>query len=101
MLVTEEEAKTKWCPHTRQVVGQHHEGGAIDIYRNVAAHNAIFLIDQGGLGLTQASGCGEILLKCIAAGCMAWRWNEAPGPRHPDDNREQDNRGFCGLAGKP
>ena len=37
---------------------------------------------------------------CIASGCMAWRWVEPPGPRHPD-MPERDERGYCGLAGNP
>lgn len=84
--MTEEEAKTKWCPQ-------------------------MYPIAQAAPTVT----------RCIASGCMAWRWDGtkhwavihkdgrqqivAPGTtvQVPDDARTEEisDTGFCGLAGKP
>lgn len=70
--MTEEEAKTKWCPH------------AIASHTNPRQHN------------------GEVWLhNCIGSACMAWRWvGGFPLPNDPPaiSNRYH---GYCGLAGKP
>lgn len=59
--MTEEEAKTKWCPHVR-VIG----------------------IDEEGPG--NSWNCEEVKpmgSSCIASGCMAWRWIN-PDSETPD-----------------
>lgn len=95
--MTEEEAKTKWCPH------------AIASHTNPRQHN------------------GEVWLhNCIGSACMAWRsldvydnrerhlWSRSKGERvtaaigddaewrlaNPNEPPPAP-RGFCGLAGKP
>lgn len=105
--MTEEEAKTKWCPFTR----------AADL--------------EGNRGLV--SGHEHPQTMCIGSACMAWRWEpdtkRGPGPLEekklpPGSARELGRRagfvwvpgkredegvtwglfpriGFCGLAGKP
>jgi hypothetical protein len=111
MLLTEEEAKTKWCPFVRQNGDNNRPSGNRSIY-------------------------GEPM--CIASQCMAWRWaqqyaregfkwnplserrttnNQEDGmPLPPDGNgweiysagitrtawirRMTPKMGFCGLAGK-
>jgi len=100
-MMTEEEAKTKWCPFMRASDGN---GGAVNIYD----HD----IDPDCM--------------CIASKCMAWRWG--PEPRHllssyaregwdhipaedtedgvehwmePDAEYLARRDGHCGLVGKP
>lgn len=70
--MTEEEAKTKWCPQAR--VATYATDG-----------------DQMMTAANKTSG-GEIRTgaRCIASACMAWRWSEA-----------KRSEGFCGLAGAP
>lgn len=76
MLLTEEQARTKWCPHARVVeVGDDELHGPFNRYHLDA--DATF------------SG----IAKCIASECMAWRWLN----RH--EQGAQDG-GFCGIAGK-
>jgi len=97
--MTEEEAKTKWCPF---VTSAHY----------VSANTLI-----GPRGLTE--------LCCVSSGCMAWRWSEtnrtaaylqavvehmkATGDNFNKATQEVVKRrdefahtdGFCGLAGAP
>ena len=96
--MTEEEAKTKWCPHARAQNGN--ETTAINRYRNG--------IDPECL--------------CVGSACMAWRWTERRGDgpveetmESPPPDRPVGMRwyrgtdrwglfplwGYCGLAGKP
>ena len=76
-LLTEDEARAKWCPFARLPHGLNRVGSAS--------------LDDGPL--ISAAVC------CIASVCMAWRWNEPWRAQHPDET-ELDNRGFCGLAGR-
>jgi hypothetical protein len=57
MLLTEEEARKKWCPHTRVFArgGDFHDSGLTSANRT-------------GKGAKIAGSC------CIASECMSWRW---------------------------
>ena len=70
--MTEDEAKTKWCPMTR-------------------VQN--FSMDRSGAINRSNFDAGNTL--CIASKCMMWRWHDPqyaePGERH----------GYCGIAGSP
>ena len=72
MLLTEDEAKTKWCPFVRASI---YEAADNDVSGNRAGP----LRESGG---------------CIASACMAWRWGEP-------DLLDRPRRGFCGLSGRP
>jgi len=63
MICTEEEARKKWCPK----------------YQVAQLYNDL-ISNRGGFG----DDC-----RCIASGCMMWRWYE------------KDTSGYCGKAGKP
>lgn len=87
-MMTEEEAKKKWCPMA-------FPGG-------MAGCNRAMPIDDG-----------EARSLCIGSKCMAWRWstevatnsdsagefkfNPAPGPNDKDNLP----RGYCGAFGRP
>lgn len=104
--MTEEEAKTKWCPFTR-VVGFTTQGGSRS--QGFSANRDLL---------------GAPLGRCIGSGCMAWRWTgEGQKPRigetdtalsilgDEEQKREALERiaarelatrpGYCGLAGAP
>jgi len=78
--MTEDEAKTKWCPMVRV-----HYLNPIDILKNARA---------------------EAESRCIGSACMAWRWKLAPNASkkflsmHGYTSDAPEN-GYCGLAGKP
>ncbi|MGI9293448.1 MAG: hypothetical protein ACR2PS_05645 [Pseudomonadales bacterium] len=84
--MTEEEAKTKWCPFVQ--------------------------VSLGGKESRLANNRGQILknkdrtnLKCIGSECMAWRAtdNEFIPMEHRTlaDPFSSKPAGYCGLAGKP
>lgn len=113
MTLTEEEAKTKWCPFTRIVMKGYRDSDAL-----LATANRDSIDAGSGLGPT---------CNCIASDCMAWRpLMEAPEDKihaikrrreeagtglieskqyveaHPEYTQSvPSGRGFCGLAGRP
>ena len=77
--MTEDEAKTKWCPMVRFIaVSSHLNGGAQFIHSN-----------RNDIDTTKRY--------CIGSDCMMWRLSE----RHYLDNVPPKSpiQGYCGLAG--
>lgn len=76
MLLIEAEAKKKWCPETRLRVGV-----------NGAANKNL-----------KGTCPDDKDTKCIASGCMMWRWSEGI----PYGNgKKVPKKGYCGKGGKP
>lgn len=88
--MTEEEAKTKWCPHARETMDHGH-------------------------GAANRDYSGKPISKCLGSTCMAWRtrhqWLDNAQQRpdwvsyepyafEPGPGQERDY-GYCGLAGAP
>lgn len=82
-MITEEEAKAKWCPFARAI------GHATD-----GATHAINRAYPGGELDIEWS-------RCIASACMAWRWAEKWDTLNDEYETGPLTRGYCGLAGKP
>ena len=82
MLLTEEQARGKWCSETR-VVGATAKDGTI-----ISAYNRITTDKETTLA--------PALCRCLASDCMKWRWDEGGRNFGADPSR-----GWCGLAGKP
>ncbi|CAO3453320.1 hypothetical protein [Azospirillum argentinense] len=83
MLMTEGEAKKKWCPHARYTA---------DEEDNSASNR----------------WCGDKAPKeclCIATNCMAWRWgyerNFGGDLDRTTDFKSGLRTGYCGAFGKP
>lgn len=76
MLLTEEEAKTKWCPEVR--TGVHAGASAVAVNRSY-------------VDVTEET-------RCIGSACMAWRW-EYTRPENAVAGERW--RGWCGKAGPP
>ena len=73
MMVTEEEARTKWCPQTQISV----------------------IMGSDGFYCNKPRSTGNNNKNCIASKCMVWRWDI-----HPDNLRKEaiTTGGYCGLA---
>ena len=79
MLLSEQEAKTKWCPYTR-VYDPKDEAKPVGF-------NWMRWDPSNG----EMSREDWQVTACKGSVCMAWRWAD------PD----KSDRGFCGLAGTP
>lgn len=99
--MTEDKAKTKWCPFARTLV----------------------TLDRSDTATPVAIGSanrfdGDKMTLCVGSGCMAWRWNaqvpKKPGEKMGDFRDPKNPRlwvtqvdapefrtGHCGLAGMP
>jgi hypothetical protein len=77
--MTEDEAKTKWCPFVRT---------PMKIRDNFYVANQVTIDGQ-----TDGP-------KCIGSACMAWRFRQVGEPTD-GINAPYTHHGFCGLAGKP
>jgi len=113
MLITEEEAGGKWCPHVRIARSEivEHEsdesvgGGLFIVSPEVRTIVAGCNTDALG-GLRVPGSC-----RCIASGCAMWRFASVEDPywqrpaRPPESLQPapliKSDRGYCGLAGKP
>jgi len=75
MLMTSEEAQTKWCPFSHAIPGPIEAPGTTG--RRMAANPDA---------------------TCLAEACACWRWWADPKGEQPGDYAPV---GFCGMAGKP
>jgi len=101
--MTEDEAKTKWCPFVRIV------SSTIDGQGFTPAANRMVNSDYPEQTLLPKTG------NCISSECMAWRWIDQqnlldvvewvqadPQKRKLEDFKARNpTNGFCGLAGTP
>lgn len=102
MLLTEEQAKTKWCPLYR-VATSGGDQSTFEIDNRPPEH-----VQPSEGGQWKPTGFIHPVACCIASECMAWRWI---GKRSLDNTQwvepvesgfvgTQQRRGCCGLAGK-
>lgn len=81
-MMTEDDAKTKWCPMVRFKSAETGSGPAFN---------------RGG------SPDDWHILNCIGSRCMAWRAEMVDANDDPKDIEArwiESGRGYCGLAGK-
>lgn len=86
MLLTEEEARRKWCPLARSLFISRTSDG------------------MGAAGANRDMPDGMIP-SCLASTCMAWRWLDPKKIRDidlvtSDVVDEQPRRGYCGSFGQ-
>jgi len=82
--MTEEEAKTKWCPYAR--LGSSTSGlGGFNRFISPARE-----ADFDGT-------------RCVGSACMAFRWDFKTAARKSDfpGSASTSDGGFCGLASRP
>ena len=91
-MMTEDEARTKWCPHARLLTASERDrvepGLPVGYNRHPSTVGVIF-------------GAA----RCLASDCMAWRWSVTPieAERANADERNSVKAvatGFCGMAGR-
>ena len=101
---TEDEAKTKWCPHVRL--------GSVDarpdpddrdslLGKSQPSKNRQFVQDFAGSSKLDPVRLNYIPsgTHCIASKCMAWRW--VVQLQLPiDEGLAPSTEGYCGLAGR-
>ena len=98
--MTEEEAKTKWCPFVRAVTGTVYADGRSSHNNAQPPYNRI--VDGPKWAFPRGANC-------IASACMAWRsipdptlgWHSEERERHRERNGPFVPGGYCGLAGAP
>ena len=96
--MTEDEAKTKWCPFVRLHMEQDGES---------ATNRDRFVLPETEDSQTSPDRVRHNA-RCISSVCMAWRETDSE-PIWPEDDDFQENNpernirqtGYCGLAGKP
>lgn len=79
--LTPAQASKRWCPFVR--IREYQEGGV----EGTAVNRSFDSADSAANGSL-----------CLASGCMAWRWDI--GHEWEDEERRDEARGFCGLAGQ-
>ena len=111
--MTEEEARTKWCPYARLMpVHPTREGGWTGEHRSPSGYNRGANVVYGATTPVLPDSAA-----CVASVCMAWRWHpeadevrelrEKFGVGFEEAKRKAASlqtpakQGFCGLAGKP
>lgn len=87
MIIPEQEALERWCPHARSFFAVQIQGKWVEAVANRDKPD----------GMIPA---------CIGSKCMAWRWHSAKKIKELDivslDVVDQGPRlGYCGLSGKP
>ncbi len=119
--MTEEEAKTKWCPFSRSIAVLGSADGDVMPVAGAYPHNRIHPPRE------KEPIWHDTAHACVASECMAWRWHEAKRteafvaavqvhmkrqtrPNYQAAMQEvfaergdtfQRSEGFCGLAGQP
>ena len=93
-LLTEQEAREKWCPFARYS-GSGFDCPSANRWKQAAPES-------------EPHALNPIPCRCIASQCMAWRTGEtAEFKRAADHEYQQSGKrltsdtGFCGLAGRP
>ncbi len=112
-MMTEDEAKTKWCPQYQVATS----GG--DVSSTFETDNRPEEHEQIGEKEWRRTGFMHPMARCIGSACMAWRlgseaFERATGKtvRNPLERIHQgakasdfdlrwSNTGYCGLAGRP
>lgn len=99
MILSADDAKTKWCPFSRVVQRQVVDPKALAPVTNLAS-----AVNRDALGTALV----PTTCRCLADGCLAWRWGGwnvtaggpvSPNPTNPDNLGPR--LGYCGLANKP
>lgn len=109
-MMTEAEAKTKWCPFVRVFdwhdwfMQREGDDGPITYPSLPPAYNRLQIDPKAEVDIGAHDGQA---LRCIGSECMAWRWHMRHNPAWQDAPTTSDvplyiadtEHGYCGLAG--
>ena len=90
-LLTENEARQKWCPKAR--VMEYDQAGAGDMPFAATVNRVWKWLGKDRGGEITWESC-----HCIASDCMAWRWLDPDGWA---GKSEDQRKGYCGAFGRP
>lgn len=110
MLMTEDQAREKWCPMVRAArheVTQKRTAVTETLSAVREDHHVVGGCNTDTLGGTRVpESC-----RCVASDCAMWRWGEwkrdgvenvpLPSGHTYTRDRKIPLRGYCGLAGRP
>jgi hypothetical protein len=88
-MMTEDEAKTKWCPMVRFVP-------STEDHRAITNRVDVLVPDDS-----------KSIALCIGSACMAWQWgnkklgHDLTGEEGKRFHRDNPLMGYCGAFGKP
>jgi hypothetical protein len=88
-MMTEDEAREKWCPHTQV---------SIATSESTDAHSDNRRSEYGSSIEFESNPV------CLGSKCMAWRWARELKVFGADPGLSAEvitDKGFCGLAGQP
>jgi hypothetical protein len=104
--MTEDEAKTKWCPFARMKVASHADEGVPAVNEPQTTFNRIAINSQSAPFIADQA-------RCIGSACMAWRRQTVMVDRATNEpaipgvtaigqlEERYSAHGYCGLAGAP
>lgn len=93
--MTEDEAKTKWCPEVR-LPHDAYDRHPIPESGNIERFNSRTLaVNRDDNGSPKVGAC------CLASACMMWRWENKGYHNGNLTKPHKYERGWCGLAGVP
>jgi len=122
MTLTEEEAKTKWCPFARGALAHVMSKSGDEQFEQLAIQpgTGYNRIQRSSQDRTETQTGMPMSCCCLGSACMAWRWRGwvnlmADGSHEVDETtggfaygqgKTQaphgcNHLGYCGLAGKP
>jgi hypothetical protein len=93
-IVTESEARKKWCPFARVLLPVNQAGNRISTFHLQLAKKSDPRDHE--YYLQQEADCN-----CLGSRCMAWRWAGYRKVRSGVVPQQDEAHGYCGLSGNP
>ena len=90
MILTEKEAKTKWCGQASVIGTLALLNSSIVGFQALYTNSSQEAIDQWAKTMKIAVNNTKESIYCVTSDCMMWRWTTV-----------EQRTGYCGLGGKP
>lgn len=96
-MITEREAKEKWCPQGRKIYGGKTNDGKWKPVEHVSTFNLVEIMPSPDKKHKREFQRTE----CVGSQCMAWRWAEKSAIEVPMIGEVGERKGYCGAYGRP